>query len=141
MKTKARKDSIRKRRKIEEKYSWDRMNDAEEERKSHSNRAIIATLVVIGIFFTYMVKLYEVQVSSYEYYSTKSDSNRIKIRPVPAARGKIFDRNGKVIAKNISTFDLIVKKELIKNKEEFLEKASRIIKLDSNQKKKYYKPI
>ena len=135
MKTKARKDSIRKRRKIEEKYSWDRMHDAEEERKSHSNRAIIATLVVIGIFFTYMVKLYEVQVSSYEYYSTKSDSNRIKIRPVPAARGKIFDRNGKVIAKNISTFDLIVKKELIKNKEEFLEKASRIIKLDSNQKK------
>ena len=85
--------------------------------------------------FTYIVKLYEVQVSSYEYYSTKSDSNRIKIRPVPAARGKIFDRNGKVIAKNISTFDLIVKKELIKNKEEFLEKASRIIKSDSNQKK------
>ena len=134
MKTKARQDSIRKRRKIEEKYGWDRMNDAEEERKSHSNRAIIATLIVLGVFFTYMVKLYEVQVSSHAYYSTKSDSNRIKIRPVPATRGKIFDRNGVVIAKNINTFDLIVKKELIKNKEEFLEKASLIVELNSNQK-------
>ena len=134
MKTKARQDSIRKRNKIEEKYSWDRMNDAEEERKSHGNRAIIATLVVLGIFFTYMTKLYEVQVSDHKYYSTKSDSNRIKIRPIPATRGKIFDRNGNVIAKNINTFDLIVKKELIKSKEEFLNKVSRIIKLDSNQK-------
>ena len=107
MKTKARQDSIRKRRKIEEKYGWDRMNDAEEERKSHSNRAIIATLIVLGVFFTYMVKLYEVQVSSHAYYSTKSDSNTIKIRPVPATRGKIFDRNGVVIAKNINTFDVM----------------------------------
>ena len=134
MKTKARQDSIRKRNKIEEKYSWDRMNDAEEERRSHGYRAIIATLVVLGIFFTYMIKLYEVQVSNYEYYSTKSDSNRIKIRPIPATRGKIFDRNGNIIAKNINTFNLIVKKELIKNKEKFLDRVSRIIKLDSNQK-------
>ena len=46
MKTKARQDSIRKRRNIEEKYNWDPMSNADKERSSHKNRAIIATIIV-----------------------------------------------------------------------------------------------
>ena len=52
MKTKARKDSIRYRRKIEEKYSWDRLSNTDEERRSHKKRSIIAIIVVISIFVT-----------------------------------------------------------------------------------------
>ncbi len=110
MKTKARSDSIRKRKNIEEKYSWDRLSDSDYERKSHKVRALIATVVVISLFLLYMVKLYQVQVSSHEYYTVKSDSNRIKIRPIQATRGIIYDRKGNILADNISTFNLIVKK-------------------------------
>lgn len=127
MKTKARKDSIRYRRKIEEKYSWDRLSDSDDERRSHKKRSIIAIIFVIFVFVTYLVKLYEVQVSSYEYYSVKSDSNRIKIRPIQATRGIIYDRNGLIIAKNINTYDLIVKKERIKNKEIFYKNLNRLL--------------
>ena len=134
-KTKARSEHIRKRAKIEEKYSWDRMSDADDERQSHSTRAVIASIVMLTIFTLYLFKLYEVQVSSYEYYATKSDSNRIRIRPIPAQRGNIFDRNGKILAKNITTFDLIVKKEKINNYEEFLSKVKIIIELSDSQVK------
>ena len=134
-KTKARSEHIRKRAKIEEKYSWDRMSDADDERQSHSTRAVIASIVVLTIFTLYLFKLYEVQVSSHEYYATKSDSNRIRIRPIPAQRGNIFDRNGKILAKNITTFDLIVKKEKINNYEEFLSKVKTIIELSDSQVK------
>ena len=41
MKTKARSDSIRKRRNIEEKYSWDRISDSDSERKSHKSRGAV----------------------------------------------------------------------------------------------------
>ncbi len=126
MKTKARKDNIRKRNKIEEKYSWDRMNDAEEERRSHSIRAIIASLIVLAIFTTYVMKLYEVQISEYEYYATKSDSNRIRIRPIQALRGNIFDRNGEILAKNISTFDLIIKRENVQAIEDFINTINKV---------------
>ena len=68
-KTKARSEHIRKRAKIEEKYSWDRMSDADDERQSHSTRAVIASIVVLTIFTLYLFKLYEVQVSSHEYYA------------------------------------------------------------------------
>ena len=121
MKTKARKDSIRKRNNFEEKYSRDPMSNAESERRSHKFRALIATGIVLIFFTTYISELYEVQVSEHSYYTVKSDSNRIRIRPVQATRGLIYDRNGKTLADNINTFNLIVKKELIKDKEIFLQ--------------------
>ncbi len=127
MKTKAREDNIRKRNKIEEKYSWDRMNDADEERRSHRKRATIATIFVLIIFTTYLFRLYEVQISEYEYYAIKSESNRIRIRPVQALRGNIYDRNGQILAKNVSTFDLIIKKERINDDEVFLDKINDVL--------------
>ena len=130
MKTKARSDSIRKRKNIEEKYSWDRLSDSDYERKSNKVRALIATVVVISLFLLYMVKLYQVQVSSHEYYTVKSDSNRIKIRPIQATRGIIYDRKGNILADNISTFNLIVKKEMIGNKKDFLDKLEKLVRLD-----------
>ena len=133
MKTKARSDSIRKRRNIEEKYSWDRLSNSDDERRSHRIRAIIATAIVIFFFSTYMVKLYRVQVSNHEYYSVKSDSNRIRIRPIQATRGVIYDRHGEVLAENINTFNLVVKKERIINKALFIEKLKKLISLNKNQ--------
>ena len=132
MKTKSRNDSIRKRKNIEEKYSWDRLSNADDERQSHKTRALIATVVVISLFLVYMVKLYKVQVSNHEYYSVKSDSNRIKIRPIQATRGIIYDRKGNILADNISTFNLVVKKELISDKEDFLNKLGKLVSLDKN---------
>ena len=133
MKTKARKDSIRKRRNFEEKYNWDPMSNADKERNSHKNRALIATTIVLFFFSIYMFELYKVQVSDHDYYTVKSDSNRIKIRPIQATRGLIYDRNGKILADNINTFNLIVKKELIPSKDEFFISLRKLINVNPNQ--------
>ena len=135
MKTKARIDSIRKRQKIEEKYSWDRMSDSEEERRSHKTRSIIAAVIVSIVFVIYVIKLYEVQVTEHEYFLVKAENNRIKIRPIQAPRGLILDRSGKRIAENYNTFDLIVKKERVQNKKVFLKKLESILPLGSDQLK------
>ena len=133
MKTKARKDSIRKRRNFEEKYSWDPMSNADKERRSHRNRALIATGIVLAFFTIYVFELYKVQVSDHSYYSVKSDSNRIRIRPIQATRGLIYDRKGKTLADNINTFNLIVKKELIKNRVDFINNLRKLITLNPNK--------
>ena len=134
MKTKARIDSIRKREKIEEKYSWDRVSDSEEERHSHRIRAIIAAIAISAIFILFVVKLYELQVTNHEYYLVKAENNRIKIRPIQAPRGLIYDRNGKIIAENFNTFDLIVKKERVKDRKVFYEKLEKVLSIDKNQR-------
>ena len=48
-------------------------------------------------------------------------------------RGKIYDRNGQTLADNINTFNLIVKKELIRDKEIFLQNLRKLVILDPNQ--------
>tara|TARA_B100001109_G_scaffold242331_1_gene227186 strand:- start:125 stop:1960 length:1836 start_codon:yes stop_codon:yes gene_type:complete len=118
------------------------MNDAEEERRSHGIRAIIASLIVLAIFTLYVLKLYEVQISEYEYYATKSDSNRIRIRPIQALRGNIFDRNGEILAKNISTFDLIIKRENVQEIDGFINALNKVFsakKVDVEYVKEQYK--
>ncbi len=134
MKTKARIDSIRKRQKIEEKYSWDRVSDSEEERHSHKIRAIIAAISITAVFVLFVFKLYELQVTNHEYYLVKAENNRIKIRPIQAPRGLIYDRNGKEIAKNFNTFDLIAKKERVKNKKVFFDNLEKVLSIDKRER-------
>ena len=63
-------------------------------------------------------------------------------------RGKIFDRNGKLLSTNISSYSLVVNAKEIKNKKEISKKLSSIInfdekiilqKLNSNKKYVYLK--
>ena len=133
MKTKARIDSIRKRQKVEEKYNWDRMSDSDSERQSHKIRVLIAAAAVVLLFFTYVVKLYDLQVANHDFYLVKAEKNRIKVRPIQAPRGLILDRNGKRIAENYNTFDLIVKKERVTNKRDFFKKLTKALSIDVDQ--------
>ena len=135
MKTKARIDSIRKRQKIEEKYSWDRMSDTEEERHSHKIRAIIAAVFISAIFIIFIIRLFELQVTNHEYYLLQAENNRIKIRPIQAPRGLILDRNGKIMAENYNTFDLIAKKERVKDKKIFFTNLEKVLVVDKNKRK------
>ena len=135
MKTKARIDSIRKRQKIEEKYSWDRMSDSEGERHSHKIRAIVAAVFISVIFIIFIIRLFELQVTNHEYYLLQAENNRIKIRPIQAPRGVIFDRNGKIMAENYNTFDLIVKKERVQDKKIFFTNLEKVLAVDKNKRK------
>ena len=74
MKTKARKDSIRKRNNFEEKYSRDPMSNAESERRSHRIRALIATGIVLVFFTTYLSELYDFKNQGLQILDNESET-------------------------------------------------------------------
>jgi len=41
-------------------------------------------------------------------FSLRSDDNRFRVQPIPAPRGAILDRNGKVIAETVTGYTLVV---------------------------------
>lgn len=47
---------------------------------------------------------FKLQVVDHAEYATRSDSNRIKPRPVVPGRGMIYDRNGRLLAENVPAF-------------------------------------
>jgi penicillin-binding protein 2 len=61
----------------------------------------LALLVLIARYFY-------LQVLEHDEYHTRSEANRIKVRPLPPTRGLIFDRNGKLLAENVPQYRLEV---------------------------------
>lgn len=76
----------------------------------------IGTIHVLAfIFLTILgVRLYYLQVMKGEYYSERAENQRIRLIPIPAPRGAIFDRNGKILVDSRSSYNVTLSNEPIK---------------------------
>jgi len=59
-------------------------------------------------------RLYYLQVVKGEYYSDKAENQRIRLIPIPAPRGAIFDRHGKLLVDSRPTYNITLSNEPIK---------------------------
>lgn len=80
-------------------------------------------IIVILLFFIIFFKIVYVQVFSYDKLSSLSDDLWSRELPISAARGKILDRNGKVLADNITITSLVI----IPNQIEDPERVAKVI--------------
>ena len=66
----------------------------------HSVRHVLAALAFAGVLAFFCVLLVQAQVIEGEGYYETSLRSKAKVESVPAARGKILDRNGKVLVRD-----------------------------------------
>lgn len=66
----------------------------------HSVRHVLAALAFAGVLAFFCVLLVQAQVIQGEGYYETSLRSKAKVESVPAARGKILDRNGKVLVRD-----------------------------------------
>jgi penicillin-binding protein 2 len=76
-------------------------------------RARVAGWLLGGAFFLLGASFFRTQVLQNARYVLQSEENRLREVPLPAPRGIIFDRNGKVIAENLPgyTISLLARNE------------------------------
>lgn len=74
-------------------------------------RIILAVIFITLLSVGLLARMYWLQVIQYEYHSTLSENNRVHVQPVPPGRGRIYDRNGVVLAENRPSFSLSVTRE------------------------------
>ena len=82
------------------------------------------------MFFLLLMRLLYLQIIEAENYQDMSESNRLRLVPVAASRGTIFDRNGKVIVGNHPSFSVTVIPQEIKDKDVLIERLSRCLGVD-----------
>jgi penicillin-binding protein 2 len=70
--------------------------------------------VAVGVFLFLVSGFWALQIKSPEKYNEQAERNRIKALPIVAPRGKILDRDGRVIVDNHSTWSLILSRENLK---------------------------
>ena len=98
--------------------------------KKHDERIKFVFLIIILVFLIIFFKILYVQVFSYEKLSTLSDDLWSRELPISAARGKILDRNGVVLADNITITSLIFIPNQITEKERVAKVISEILDVD-----------
>jgi penicillin-binding protein 2 len=64
--------------------------------------------VLLGVFLILAFGLWRLQVARSEYYSGLAEQNRIKQIPILAPRGKILDREGRIIVDNYPSFSVLL---------------------------------
>jgi len=71
----------------------------------------IVAFVLLGLLG---VRLYFLQIVKGDYYSERAENQRIRLIPIPAPRGAIFDRNGKLLVDSRPTYNVVLSNEPIK---------------------------
>lgn len=61
------------------------------------------------------VRLYYLQIVRGEYFSERAESQRVRLIPIPAPRGAIFDRNGKLLVDSRPTYNVVLSNEPLKS--------------------------
>lgn len=84
-------------------------------------------LIVLLLFSFVILKVFYIQVIDYKKLNKLASDLWTRELPVSADRGRILDRNGKVIAETITTASLILIPNQITNKELVAEKISEIL--------------
>lgn len=87
-------------------------------------------LLLLGGRLTYLM------VIRGEYYSEKAQTLHERERPVKAARGKILDRNGEILADNRAVTTVSVVHSQIRDAEEVIAKLSEILGIEEEKVRK-----
>src|ERR1051325_9154184 len=78
--------------------------------------ARVTTIQVVAFLLLALlgVRLYYLQIVKGAYYSEKAENQRVRMIPIPAPRGAIFDRNGKILVDSRPTYNIVLANEPIK---------------------------
>lgn len=87
---------------------------------------IISIIILIAI----IIKVFYIQVFAYEKLNTLAESLWSRELPIKADRGLIVDRNGEVLATNITTVSLVVVPGQIDEPEKVAKDLANILKTD-----------
>ncbi len=74
----------------------------------------IIAFILLGLLG---VRLYYLQIVKGDQYKERAENQRIRKLRIPAPRGAILDRNGKMLVDSRPTFNIVLSREEIKNKD------------------------
>lgn len=115
------------------------IKDAYLENRLFLNRIVVSFAVIIVLFSVLCSRLIYLQIVGHEHYSTLSRHNRVRISPLVPTRGLIFDRHGKILAENQSTYSLELIPEQVPDLQATLSGLQQLINIEQEEIDRFYK--
>ena len=101
-----------------------------------NRRTFILFLLKISLFSAIGWRLYNIQILDSSKYKTMSKKNQIDLEILFPIRGKIFDRNKVLIAKNEKVYDVYLIPENTKSINNTLNTLAQFIDIDFAKRRK-----
>ena len=78
--------------------------------------ARVGTIQVLAFILLGLLgaRLYYLQIVKGDYYNDRAESQRVRFIPIPAPRGAILDRNGKLLVDSRPTYNVVLSNEPLK---------------------------
>ncbi len=102
-------------------------------------RTLVVLFAVFLGFLAVTGRLVYLQVLNHERFTTLSESNRVRVQPLPPTRGFIFDRNGVLLADNLASYHLEITREQVKDLGATLAELRQRIELTDADIERYRK--
>ncbi|MGK7345988.1 MAG: penicillin-binding protein 2 [Candidatus Nitrospinota bacterium M3_3B_026] len=101
--------------------------------KRARRRVFFFTLLVSAGFLLVILRLWHLQVAQYATLSYRAENNRIREVTLDGLRGRIFDRNGRLLVDSRPSFQLALIPEDVDDTQDVLSFLGREINLDVEQ--------
>lgn len=105
--------------------------------KKIDKRIKIVLIIVVILFISIIFRVFKIQVFDYKKLKSLADDLWSRDLEVAADRGKILDRNGEVLADNVTTTSLVLVPNQIKNKEKTSESLAKILGVTKKEMDKH----
>ncbi|MDG1016841.1 MAG: penicillin-binding protein 2 [Woeseiaceae bacterium] len=109
------------------------IKDHTHEKSLFMSRIILSSLVGLFLIFVIIIRLVQLQIVEYDFFNQKAQGNRINLKATLPPRGSIFDRNGKILAENITAFQLEIIPEQVEDLDHSLERLLSLKLIDQSQ--------
>ncbi|MGA9573182.1 MAG: penicillin-binding protein 2 [Lysobacterales bacterium] len=119
------------------------IKNEQDEQRLFTQRAWVGFVIIALCILALLVRYVWLQVFAFDQFSTRSENNRVTVRPVVPNRGIIYDRRGRVIAENLPAYRLEIIPEKVPGKQQGLEtlldELSTLIDLTDDDRKAFEK--
>ncbi len=105
--------------------------------KAIHSRMKIILVIIFFLFILIIGKVFYIQVFQYKKLNKYASSLWSRNLPIESSRGKIYDRNGVVLADNITTTSLVLIPNQIKDKEQTASKLASILNVTKEEMMKH----
>src|SRR6185369_9848595 len=100
-------------------------------------------VLVIAMLGLLSIRLYVLQVIRHDKYAEIAENQRRRRLPIPAPRGMIFDREGRVIVDSRPTYNVILTREDVKGKDltALIDPLSEGLGVDKDMLREYFNMV
>ena len=100
-------------------------------------RSIIAIAAVVLMMSLLAGGYFVLQVIKFEDFQKQANSNRVKLKPTMPARGLIYDRNGVLLADNVSAYRLELIPEQVDNIALTIKQLEKLVNISPDDLKRF----